>query len=97
MKSNNQKQNIGHLMTTKKYKLSLFGVSPKHDWNVVFNLGVILLIAASILYYVDNQNIKKAISEDSLIREDKKYFDIEKARNLLNDFQKRTSSVDQSL
>jgi hypothetical protein len=100
MELDNQKQNIGRLITTKKYKLSFFGVSPKHDWNVAFNIGVILLIAASILYYLDSQNIKKSISEDSLTREDKKYFDIEKAKTLLNDFQKRSESsgsVDQSL
>lgn len=97
MEIEEQKQNMGFIMTSKKYKLSLFGISPKHDWNVLFNFGVVLLIIASLLYYFDSQNIKKSISEDSLVREEKKYFDIEKAKNLLKKLEIKRSSVDQSL
>jgi len=92
-----QKQNIGFLMTTKKYKLSFFGVSPKHDWNVVFNFGLILLIIFSVLYYFDSKIIKSSVSEDTLVREEKKYFEIEKARTLLNDFKTKRGIVDQGL
>jgi len=97
MELDTQKQNIGFLMTTKKYKLSFFGVSPKHDWNVVFNIGVALLIIFSVLYYFDGQIIKSSVSEDSAIRENKNYFDIEKAKTLLKDFETKRGIVDQSL
>ena len=92
-----QKQNIGFLMTTKKYKLSFFGVSPKHDWNVVFNFGLILLIIFSVLYYFDSKIIKSSVSEDTLVREEKKYFEVEKAKTLLNDFKTKRDIVDQGL
>jgi hypothetical protein len=93
----NQKQNIGFLMTTKKYKLSFFGVSPKHDWNVLFNIGVVLLLAASVLYYFDNKNIKESVLLDSNNYVEKKYFDVEKAKILLKNFQEKRGMVDQSL
>ena len=96
MEIEKQKKDIGFLMTTKKYKLSFFGVSPRHDWNVLFGIGVILLIVASLLYYFDSQNIKRSISEESLVREEKRYFDIEKAKTLLKNFETKRSSVDQS-
>lgn len=97
MEISGQKQNIDYLMTTKKYKLSFFGISPKHDWNVLFNFGVVLLIAASLLYYFDSQNIKKSISSENLIREQKNYFNIEKAKILLKNLENKKTSVDQSL
>jgi len=97
MEIEKQKQDIGFLMTTKKYKLSFFGVSPKHDWNVLFNIGVVLLIVASLLYYFDSQNIKRSISEESLVREEKNYFNIEKAKTLLKKLEAKRASVDQSL
>jgi hypothetical protein len=97
MEISGQKQNIDYLMTTKKYKLSFFGISPKHDWNVLFNFGVVLLIIASLLYYFDSQNIKKSTSSENLIREEKNYFNIEKAKNLLKNLETKKISVDQSL
>jgi len=96
MEINEQKQNMGSMMTTKKYKLSFFGVSPKHDWNVLFNIGVVLLIVFSLLYYFDNKNIKSSISEDSLVGENKKPFDVEKAKNLIKALETKRGMVDQS-
>jgi len=97
MEINEQKHNMGFMMATKKYKLSFFGISPKHDWNVIFNIGVILLVTASILYYLDGEIIKGSISEDSLVRQEKRIFDIEKAKNIIKDFKQEKGLVDQSL
>lgn len=96
MEIKEQKQNMGFMMVTKKYKLSFFGISPKHDWNVIFNIGVTLLVIASVLYYFDSEAIKSSISEDSLVREEKKLFNIEKAKNVIKDLKIEKGMVDQS-
>lgn len=96
MEINEQKHNIESMMATKKYKLSFFGISPKHDWNVVFNIGVALLVAASLIYYFDGEIIKSSVSEDSLFRQEKKVFDIEKAKTIIKDFKKEKGLVDQT-
>lgn len=97
MELENQKQNIGYLMTTKKYKLSFFGTSPRHDWAAIFLFGLALITTFSLLYYFDTLSIKSSISEDNLVREQKHYFNIEKAEKLLKDFEGRRGLVDQSL
>lgn len=93
----NQKQNTGYLITSKKYKLSFFGTNPRHDWAVMFFIGVLLVVSFSFLYYFENLSIKSSISEDDLVAEQKKYFNIEKAEKLLKDFEVRRGLVDQSL
>jgi hypothetical protein len=97
MEIDNHKHNTGFMVIAKKYKLSFFGASPRHDWTMVFLFGFVLILISSSLYYFDSQNIKKSISGDALIREEKTYFDIEKAKNLITDFKKRIGQVDQSL
>jgi len=96
MDFNKQKENIGLLMSTKKYKLSFFGISPRVDWAIVFTLGMILIFIFSALFYFDRENIRKSISGDSLIREEKRYFDIEKAKVLLREFEKKGVKFDQT-
>jgi len=80
-----QKQNKRMLKPNKKYKLSFFGYSPRYDWAVAFNVGVILLILFSVIYYRESERIKKTIAEDNIQIEEKIYFDIEKAKKLLVD------------
>ena len=96
MESKNKK-NFDQLMITKKYKLSFFGVSPKHDWYAALFLGVALIITFSLIYYFDNLTIKNSISGNNLVREQKNYFDITKAEKLLKDFEIKRSVIDQSL
>ena len=84
-------------MIAKKYKLSFFGISPKHDWFAALFLGVALIITFSLIYYFDNLTIKNSISENNLVREQKNYFDVTKPEKLLKDFKIKRSVVDQSL
>ena len=97
MNSNNKKQNIDQLMVAKKYKLSFTGTSPKHDWLTALSVGFILIIIFSAIYYFEKISIKNSISEDNLVREEKRHFNITKAEKLLKDFEVRKGFVDQSL
>jgi hypothetical protein len=96
METIEKKQNNSFQMTAKRYNLSFFGINPKQDWTVAFLFGLILILTFSALYYFDSQDIKRSIAGDSLVREEKKYFDIEKAKNLVTDFEKRMGRVDQT-
>ncbi len=97
MNPENQKQNNGYIITSKKYKLSFFGTNPRHDWTVVFLVGLLLIISFSLAYYFESLHIKKRVSGEDLVSEQKKYFNVEKAEKLLKDFEVRRGLVDQTL
>jgi len=96
MELKEQKENIDFMMITRKYKLSFFGVSPRQDWAVAVILGFILITVFSLIYYFDSEIIKSSISEELLVREEKKPFDVEKVKNLVKDLKIKRGMVDQS-
>ena len=93
----NKNQDNNNLGIAKKYKLSFLGTSPKHDWFFALFLFFVLIMAFSVAYYFEKVSVKKSISGDNLVREEKIYFDITKAENLLKEFETKRSVIDQSL
>lgn len=93
-----QTKQSNNYVTEKKYKLSFFGNNPRTDWAIIVTVGFVLLISFSILFYLESSDIKNSISENIPASEDKTYFDIEKAKTLLRNFQgEGLNVIDQSL
>ena len=92
-----QKIQSDNYMGDKKYKLSFFGNSARTDWSIVVILGFALLVVFSVLFSIQSSVIKNSIAENLPTSASKEYFDIEKAKTLLQDFQGEVPVIDQPL
>jgi hypothetical protein len=95
---NQQKHKMKLFMKERKYYLSVFGRSPSDDWKLflmIFIFAVGLVVATAMITYNSFANIRDEASQEEITS--KKVADIEKAEEIITDFDEKRDRFNQLL